>query len=116
MLSPKRCQEIRATIRRTHGWRSDETSEERREIDAYWQTMPGSASFSDAVAAMSRGAHIGVPRVRLAYDEQAKTFTCVTVDPSATHPIAGRVYDDQDKLGADLDAYAEHVFQGMRAA
>ena len=52
MISVDRLKEIKSSIQASSGWRSCETPEEKREIHAAWDSMPGHFSFYDAVSKM----------------------------------------------------------------
>lgn len=56
MMTKKRLKEILDSIWASHGWKSCETAEERAEIVAFWNTLPGHTTFYDAVDGMFRRA------------------------------------------------------------
>jgi hypothetical protein len=59
VITAERAEEIRAAIWGSHGWEEGgATAAEKVEIHRFWDTLPGSCSFYDAVARMAKGAHL----------------------------------------------------------
>jgi hypothetical protein len=59
-ITKERAEEIRRAIWARHGWTAPNqvTAEEDREIIRFWNTLPGTSSYYDAVARMARGEHL----------------------------------------------------------
>lgn len=62
MIAIDRLKEIQSSIHASGGWWSCEIPEEKREIHAAWDAMPGHFTFYDAVSKMLADARVSASR------------------------------------------------------
>lgn len=86
LIDKVRATAIMQSIPNSHGWKSCATPDEDAAIKEYWNTLPGSTSYYDAVLRMARGFHLHDLQNRLAL--AALTGTTITLAPEEADYLA----------------------------